>query len=205
MAPNTCRQPTTADLLASLAIGAHTDRAHRRLPWRTSMNEQGWRGFLDAEGVDDWVVLHGGSCGQELQARHRAEAFQFQGFQRRQRADWCQGGQLALQGRHSGAEGGHSRLRETVVGPRNQECSRCVLATMKVNPRRSLPIATTLILARISMAGQALPAAGPPRRLWSPNTRARHGARSSTPRRRDFLRPGSPHYGPCSLKDRLPG
>lgn len=25
------------------------------------MNEQGWRDFLAAEGVDDWVVLHGGA------------------------------------------------------------------------------------------------------------------------------------------------
>jgi 4a-hydroxytetrahydrobiopterin dehydratase len=25
------------------------------------MGEQGWRGFLEAEGVDDWVVLHGGA------------------------------------------------------------------------------------------------------------------------------------------------
>jgi 4a-hydroxytetrahydrobiopterin dehydratase len=25
------------------------------------MSEQGWRGFLAAEGVDDWVVLHGGA------------------------------------------------------------------------------------------------------------------------------------------------
>ena len=25
------------------------------------MSEQGWRAFLDAEGVDDWVVLHGGA------------------------------------------------------------------------------------------------------------------------------------------------
>jgi 4a-hydroxytetrahydrobiopterin dehydratase len=24
------------------------------------MSEQGWRDFLSAEGVDDWVVLHGG-------------------------------------------------------------------------------------------------------------------------------------------------
>jgi 4a-hydroxytetrahydrobiopterin dehydratase len=24
------------------------------------MSEQGWRDFLHAEGVDDWVVLHGG-------------------------------------------------------------------------------------------------------------------------------------------------
>jgi len=23
------------------------------------MSEQGWHGFLAAEGVDDWVVLHG--------------------------------------------------------------------------------------------------------------------------------------------------
>jgi 4a-hydroxytetrahydrobiopterin dehydratase len=28
---------------------------------RTVMNEQGWRGFLAAEGADDWVVLHGGA------------------------------------------------------------------------------------------------------------------------------------------------
>jgi hypothetical protein len=26
-----------------------------------SMSEQGWREFLAAEGVDDWVVLHGGA------------------------------------------------------------------------------------------------------------------------------------------------
>ena len=25
------------------------------------MSEQGWQAFLDAEGVDDWVVLHGGA------------------------------------------------------------------------------------------------------------------------------------------------
>ena len=25
------------------------------------MSEQGWRGFLAAEGVEDWVVLHGGA------------------------------------------------------------------------------------------------------------------------------------------------
>src|SRR5436190_1512902 len=25
------------------------------------MSEHGWRGFLKAEGVDDWVVLHGGA------------------------------------------------------------------------------------------------------------------------------------------------
>ena len=25
------------------------------------MSEQGWRAFLDADGVDDWVVLHGGA------------------------------------------------------------------------------------------------------------------------------------------------
>jgi 4a-hydroxytetrahydrobiopterin dehydratase len=25
------------------------------------MSEQGWHGFLDAEGVEDWVVLHGGA------------------------------------------------------------------------------------------------------------------------------------------------
>ena len=27
--------------------------------WRMRMSEQGWHGFLAAEGVDDWVVLHG--------------------------------------------------------------------------------------------------------------------------------------------------
>jgi len=26
------------------------------------MSERGWQGFLDAEGVDDWVVLHGGAA-----------------------------------------------------------------------------------------------------------------------------------------------
>jgi 4a-hydroxytetrahydrobiopterin dehydratase len=25
------------------------------------MNEQGWQDFLAAEGVDDWVLLHGGA------------------------------------------------------------------------------------------------------------------------------------------------
>ena len=25
------------------------------------MSEQGWRAFLAADGVDDWVVLHGGA------------------------------------------------------------------------------------------------------------------------------------------------
>ena len=25
------------------------------------MSEQGWREFLAADGVDDWVVLHGGA------------------------------------------------------------------------------------------------------------------------------------------------
>ena len=25
------------------------------------MSEQGWQGFLAAEGVGDWVVLHGGA------------------------------------------------------------------------------------------------------------------------------------------------
>src|SRR5436190_1026297 len=26
------------------------------------MSEQGWRAFLDADGVEDWVVLHGGAA-----------------------------------------------------------------------------------------------------------------------------------------------
>jgi 4a-hydroxytetrahydrobiopterin dehydratase len=25
------------------------------------MSEQGWQGFLSADGVEDWVVLHGGA------------------------------------------------------------------------------------------------------------------------------------------------
>jgi len=42
------------------------------------MSEQGWRGFLAAEGVDDWVVLHGGATavfrvGSLSQAAHLAE------------------------------------------------------------------------------------------------------------------------------------
>ena len=26
------------------------------------MSEEGWRAFLDADGIDDWVVLHGGAA-----------------------------------------------------------------------------------------------------------------------------------------------
>src|SRR3954453_24191713 len=29
--------------------------------WEAVMSEQGWQAFLAAEGVDDWVVLHGGA------------------------------------------------------------------------------------------------------------------------------------------------
>jgi hypothetical protein len=29
--------------------------------WEVGMSEQGWQEFLAAEGVDDWVVLHGGA------------------------------------------------------------------------------------------------------------------------------------------------
>jgi 4a-hydroxytetrahydrobiopterin dehydratase len=29
--------------------------------YRIGMSEEGWRGFIAAEGVDDWVVLHGGA------------------------------------------------------------------------------------------------------------------------------------------------
>jgi 4a-hydroxytetrahydrobiopterin dehydratase len=29
--------------------------------WRAGMSDQGWRSFLVAEGVEDWVVLHGGA------------------------------------------------------------------------------------------------------------------------------------------------
>lgn len=43
------------------------------------MSKQGWRGFLDAEGVDDWVVLHGGATaafrvGSLVEAARLAEA-----------------------------------------------------------------------------------------------------------------------------------
>ncbi len=43
------------------------------------MSEQGWREFLAAEGVDDWVVLHGGATavfrvGSLREAAHLAEA-----------------------------------------------------------------------------------------------------------------------------------
>src|SRR5687768_13642810 len=49
-----------------MRVGAKTGEGrrsavYRRLTWRTSMSEQGWRDFLAAEGVDDWVVLHGGA------------------------------------------------------------------------------------------------------------------------------------------------
>jgi 4a-hydroxytetrahydrobiopterin dehydratase len=29
--------------------------------WEAVMSTQGWQKFLAAEGVDDWVVLHGGA------------------------------------------------------------------------------------------------------------------------------------------------
>ena len=43
------------------------------------MSEQGWREFLAAEGVDDWVVLHGGATAvfrvrSVGEAAHLAEA-----------------------------------------------------------------------------------------------------------------------------------
>lgn len=43
------------------------------------MSEQGWRDFLSAEGVDDWVVLHGGPTavfrvGSLVEAARLAEA-----------------------------------------------------------------------------------------------------------------------------------
>jgi 4a-hydroxytetrahydrobiopterin dehydratase len=43
------------------------------------MSEQGWHGFLAAEGVDDWVVLHGGATavfrvGSLVEAARLAEA-----------------------------------------------------------------------------------------------------------------------------------
>jgi 4a-hydroxytetrahydrobiopterin dehydratase len=34
------------------------------------MNEQGWQDFLAAEGVGDWVVLHGGGDLWQLELRH---------------------------------------------------------------------------------------------------------------------------------------
>ena len=43
------------------------------------MSEQGWREFLAADGVDDWVVLHGGATavfevGSLVEAARLAEA-----------------------------------------------------------------------------------------------------------------------------------
>jgi 4a-hydroxytetrahydrobiopterin dehydratase len=43
------------------------------------MSEQGWRGFLAADGVADWVVLHGGATavfrvGSVREAARLAEA-----------------------------------------------------------------------------------------------------------------------------------
>ena len=46
-----------------------TRRAYRRIqapgePWSSedsAMSEEGWKEFLGADGVDDWVVLHGGA------------------------------------------------------------------------------------------------------------------------------------------------
>ena len=44
------------------------------------MSEQGWRDFLTAEGVEDWVVLHGGPTavfrvGSLVEAAQLAEAW----------------------------------------------------------------------------------------------------------------------------------
>ncbi|MCR2825040.1 hypothetical protein NQ160_05810, partial [Microbacterium sp. zg.Y909] len=35
-------------------------RARRRARRVIAMSEDGWRAFLTGEGVDDWVILHGG-------------------------------------------------------------------------------------------------------------------------------------------------
>ena len=53
------------------------------------MSEQGWRGFLSADGVDDWVVLHGGptavfKVGSLLEAARLAAAVaEVQGLEQR--------------------------------------------------------------------------------------------------------------------------
>jgi 4a-hydroxytetrahydrobiopterin dehydratase len=52
---------------------------HRDLIGRILVSEQGWREFLAAEGVDDWVVLHGGAVaafrvGSLSEAARMAEA-----------------------------------------------------------------------------------------------------------------------------------
>src|SRR5687768_18411317 len=49
-----------------MRVGAKTGEGrrsavYRRLTWRMSMSEQGWHDFLAADGVNDWVVLHGGA------------------------------------------------------------------------------------------------------------------------------------------------
>ena len=48
-------------------------------PYPDGMSAQGWRAFLAADGVDDWVVLHGGATavfdvGSLGAAAHLAEA-----------------------------------------------------------------------------------------------------------------------------------
>jgi hypothetical protein len=47
--------------------------------YRFTMSENGWRDFLSAEGVEDWVVLHGGPTavfrvGSLVEAAQLAEA-----------------------------------------------------------------------------------------------------------------------------------
>jgi 4a-hydroxytetrahydrobiopterin dehydratase len=49
------------------------------------MSEQGWRQFLAAEGVDDWVVLHGGATAV-FRVPSLGEAAQLGGRSRRSRA-----------------------------------------------------------------------------------------------------------------------
>jgi 4a-hydroxytetrahydrobiopterin dehydratase len=58
---------------------AQTKRELLPLNPGANVSEQGWKGFLAAEGVDDWVVLHGGATavfrvGSLGDAAHLAEA-----------------------------------------------------------------------------------------------------------------------------------
>lgn len=42
-------------------LSANIDAIHARREGPQVVSEQGWKGFLGASGVDDWVVLHGGA------------------------------------------------------------------------------------------------------------------------------------------------
>jgi 4a-hydroxytetrahydrobiopterin dehydratase len=52
----------SSDMVAPChCLNSHSTREGYRAAKEAEMSEQGWRRFLAAEGVDDWVVLHGGA------------------------------------------------------------------------------------------------------------------------------------------------